>query len=136
MSNYAAKIFSHLIKKQSQNKKTTFFSALAAEWDCYFYDASGLEILPTMFIYAAAQVLRILHVSFLLSRHVLPSHSFNFTLIFMNTCKDKQTAFPAGNYMFKVSNRNNRTRWEICQKLTIKTAERETLNASLWCLYC
>ena len=89
-----------------------------------------------MFIYAAAQVLRILHVSFLLSRHVPPSHSFNFTLIFMNTCKDKQTAFPAGNYMFKVSNRNNRTRWEICQKLTIKTAERETLNASLWCLYC
>ena len=30
----------------------------------------------------------------------------------------------AGNYMFKVNNRNNRTRCEICSKLTIKTPER------------
>ena len=28
---------------------------------------------------------------------------------------------PAGNYMFKVNNRNTRTRCEICSKLTIKT---------------
>ena len=28
---------------------------------------------------------------------------------------------PAGNYMFKVSNRNARTGCEICSKLTIKT---------------
>ena len=28
--------------------------------------------------------------------------------------------FPAGNYMFKVNNRNTRTRCEICSKLTIK----------------
>ena len=28
---------------------------------------------------------------------------------------------PAGNYMFKVNNRNTRTRSEICPKLTIKT---------------
>ena len=27
----------------------------------------------------------------------------------------------AGNYMFKVNNRNTRTRYEICSKLTIKT---------------
>ena len=27
---------------------------------------------------------------------------------------------PAGNYMFKVDNRNSRTRCEICSKLTIK----------------
>ena len=27
---------------------------------------------------------------------------------------------PAGNYMFKVKNRNTRTRCEICSKLTIK----------------
>ena len=32
--------------------------------------------------------------------------------------------FPAGNYMFKVNNRNTRTRCEICSKLTIKTPER------------
>ena len=31
---------------------------------------------------------------------------------------------PVGNYMFKVSNRNSRTRYEICSKLTIKISER------------
>ena len=30
---------------------------------------------------------------------------------------------PAGNYMFKVINRNTRKRFEICSKLTKKTAE-------------
>ena len=32
--------------------------------------------------------------------------------------------------MFKVSNRNNRTRFEICSKLTIKTPERNQLRRS------
>ena len=31
---------------------------------------------------------------------------------------------PAGNYMFKVDNRNTRTRCEICSKLIIKIPER------------
>ena len=31
--------------------------------------------------------------------------------------------FPAGNYMFKVNNRNTRARCEICLKLTIKIPE-------------
>ena len=31
---------------------------------------------------------------------------------------------PVGIYLFKVNNRNNRTRSEICSKLTIKTPER------------
>ena len=31
---------------------------------------------------------------------------------------------PASNYMFKVNNRNTRTRCQICSKLTIKTPER------------
>ena len=31
--------------------------------------------------------------------------------------------YPAGNYMFKASNRSNRTRYEICSKLTTKTPE-------------
>ena len=35
-----------------------------------------------------------------------------------------QHTYPAGNYMFKVNNRNTRTRCEICSKLTIKTPER------------
>ena len=32
--------------------------------------------------------------------------------------------FPAGIYLFKVNNKNTRTRCEICSKLTIKTPER------------
>ena len=32
-------------------------------------------------------------------------------------------SIPADNYMFKVNNRNTRTRCEICSKLTIKTPE-------------
>ena len=31
--------------------------------------------------------------------------------------------YPAGNYLFKVNNRNTRTRFEICSKSTIKTLE-------------
>ena len=31
---------------------------------------------------------------------------------------------PAGSYMFKVNNRNTRTKFEICWKLTINTPER------------
>ena len=37
---------------------------------------------------------------------------------------------PARNYMFKVSNRNTRTRCEICSKLTIKTPERRLLGSN------
>ena len=40
------------------------------------------------------------------------------------------TRIPAGDYMFKVKNRNNRTRCEIRSKLTIKTPER------LWTCNC
>ena len=32
--------------------------------------------------------------------------------------------YPAGNYVFKLNNRNTRARCEICSKLTIKTPER------------
>ena len=39
---------------------------------------------------------------------------------------------PAGNYMFKVNNRNTRTRCEIWSKLTIKIPERR--QASFWYL--
>ena len=39
-----------------------------------------------------------------------------------------ETAHPAGNYMFKVNNRNTRTRCEICSKLTI--------HILFWWLYC
>ena len=36
--------------------------------------------------------------------------------------------FTAGNYMFKVNNRNTRARCEICSKLTRKTPERRRTN--------
>ena len=37
---------------------------------------------------------------------------------------------PAGNYMFKVNNRNTRTRREICSKLTIKIPEGRQMRRS------
>ena len=37
----------------------------------------------------------------------------------------------AGNYMFKVNNKNTRTRCEICSKLTVTTPEKRTLNIQL-----
>ena len=42
----------------------------------------------------------------------------------------KYTTNPAGNYMFKINNRNTRTRCEICSKLTIKTSERRHCRRS------
>ena len=38
--------------------------------------------------------------------------------------RDAQFGTPVGNYMFKGNNRDTRTRYEICSKLTIKTPER------------
>ena len=50
-------------------------------------------------------------------------------------CADTETVssclgkYPVGIHLFKVNNRNTRTRCEICSKLTIKTPERRQ-----WCL--
>ena len=38
--------------------------------------------------------------------------------------------FPAGNYMFKVHNRNTRTRCDICSKSTLKIPERRHWRCS------
>ena len=38
----------------------------------------------------------------------------------------------AGNYMFKVKNRNTRTGCEICSKLTIKTPERRPFKMEVF----
>ena len=40
------------------------------------------------------------------------------------------TNITAGNYMFKVKNRNTRTRCEMCSKFTIKTPERRLRRRS------
>ena len=39
-------------------------------------------------------------------------------------CAECRDIFPTGIYLFKVNNRNTRTRYEICSKLTVKTPER------------
>ena len=47
--------------------------------------------------------------------------------------------YPAGNYMFKVNNRNTRLRCEICSKLTIKISLLLTLNilyTLFKCFFC
>ena len=46
------------------------------------------------------------------------------TILFDYPLSKTEVNVPVGNYMFKVSNRNTRTRWEICSKLTIKTPKR------------
>ena len=50
---------------------------------------------------------------------MLPEIQTSFLLEHQQTPLDD----PAGNYMFKLNNRNTRTRCEICSKLTIKTPE-------------
>ena len=42
----------------------------------------------------------------------------------------RNASYPAGIYLFKVNNRNTRTRCEICSKLTINTPERRQWRRS------
>ena len=49
------------------------------------------------------------------------------TLIAFTLKVVKTWDYPAGNYMFKVNNRNTRARCEKCSKLTIKTPERRRI---------
>ena len=42
-----------------------------------------------------------------------------------------ESSIPAGNYIFKVKNRNTRARCEISSKLTIKTPERHQWRRSV-----
>ena len=44
-------------------------------------------------------------------------------------------AIPAGNYMFKVNNRNIKTRCETCSKLTTSIVNFEQINAG-WHVQC
>ena len=45
-------------------------------------------------------------------------------LSFRNRFVEEIDCYPAGNYIFKVNNRNTKTKCEICSKLTIKIPER------------
>ena len=48
----------------------------------------------------------------------------NVFLQMKNNCRQFISTIPAGIYLLKISNRNTRTRCEICSKLTIMTPER------------
>ena len=50
-----------------------------------------------------------------------------FVQCFLNTSEQHS----AGIYLLKVSNRNSRTKGEICSKLTIKTPERRHSSVSI-----
>ena len=51
-----------------------------------------------------------------------PIHEYSIEM--KRTSEDKEPTYPAGNYIFKVNNRNTRTRCAICSKLTINIPER------------
>ena len=61
--------------------------------------------------------------NFVTTHAEIPLQIYNETLQHF-TNSSSQNTIPTGNYMFKVNNRNTRTRCEICSKLTIKTPER------------
>ena len=50
--------------------------------------------------------------------------SFSINVRGISIPSKNEVIFPVGNYMFKVNNRNTRTRYEIGSKLTTKMAER------------
>ena len=54
----------------------------------------------------------------------------NVSIRVANKVSIKKNSNPAKNYMFKVSNKNTRTRCEICSKLAIKTPERQQWQRS------
>ena len=58
------------------------------------------------------------------------SHSFFLRPFFFKLKQEDVLKFiPAGNYMFKVSNGNTRTRCKICSKLTTRIPERRLISA-------
>ena len=46
------------------------------------------------------------------------------------SAQDKLNLLSAGNYIFKVNNRNTRLRYELCSKLITETLERRHLHIS------
>ena len=107
-------------------------------WTLFLYSINFLKILnETERNYVGMSIKRSLGNS--LKKHVLKSSQYivpsrkviNKTVnTWCNLHKGNshiisfQLCYPTGNYLFKVNNRNTRTRCEICSKLTIKTLER------------
>ena len=75
-------------------------------------------------------------------------HPKNFHIVFNISYSIMKAAYPNGNYMFKVSNRNTRTRRYVCSKFKdTRTTSLLPLKlsflmisrgivVSFWCLYC
>ena len=61
------------------------------------------------------------NVPFLFFSRLPSQYSFSISFIFLFPFSFPFLCLSAGYYMFKVQNRNTRTRREICSKLTIKT---------------
>ena len=55
-------------------------------------------------------------------------HVNKFLVYTISVFKWHNRSIPAGNYMFKVNNRNTRTRCQICSKLTIKISADIDIN--------
>ena len=64
------------------------------------------------------------------TKHSNKSRFHALTVFFHMTLCLKKHYFPAGNHMFKVNNRDIRSRCEIRSKLTIKTTERRQWRRS------
>ena len=101
----------HLFSTLLKHQKTLRFSDVFASINTFYNISLIKDIAPTQ-------------VNFLLLNQFdcaffFPSGLFSMT---KQTCfHDILRALPAGNYMFKVNNRNTRTRCETCSKLTTKT---------------
>ena len=56
------------------------------------------------------------------NENIFPKMGISYTIVHLEADFLKTTnCNPAGNYMFKVNNRNTRSMCEICSNLTIKT---------------
>ena len=68
------------------------------------------------------KTINFLHLKILSNQMCVHRWSWFFLSMAIFNWKDfLMISFPVGNYMFKFNNRNTRTRYLICSKLTIKT---------------
>ena len=125
--------------------------------DDFRWNRSWLSSLVSLWRRGGSELRYIADISMII-RSVTSFWSRNFTaagnLHISLSCHQKnllwrKNRIPAGNYMFKVNNRNTRTKSEICSKLTIKIPKRHhwrrsvslllTLNifhSLFYCFYC
>ena len=91
-------------------------------------ESSSCRIFLTSFFWSSRQALQsniLDNNSFLKKKKIETQLQYDaHNILMLKDLVFLTATYPAGNYMFKINNRNTRTRSEICSKLTIKTAER------------